>query len=107
MKHDTLHLILHFPLREAINFLSTKVRVCCDFRDKSARILWFSWQKNAYVVIFETKVPTLWFLQQKCVYVVIFTTTIVFLVFLVQTPVFPKFLVATLAQYIGSCQQKQ
>ena len=87
-------------------FLSTKVRVCCDFRDKSARILWFSRQKNAYVVIFETKVPTLWFLQQKCAYVVIFTTTIVFLVFLVQTPVFPKFLVPTLAQFIGSCQQK-
>ena len=37
----------------------------------------------------------------------IFTTTIVFLVFLVQTPVCPKFLVPTIAQFIGSCQQKQ
>ena len=91
---------------EVLFFLSTKVRVCCDFCNKSARMLWFSWQKNAIVVIFETKVPTLWFLQQKCAYVVIFTTTIVFLVFLVQTPVFPKFLVPTLAQFIGSCQQK-
>ena len=84
-----------------------KVRVCCDFRDKSACMLWFSRQKNAYVVNLETKVPILWFLQQKCASVVIFTTTIVFLVFLVQIPVFSKFLVPTLAQFIGSCQQKQ
>ena len=85
--------------------LSIKVRVCCDFCNKSTRMFWFSQQKNAYVVIFETKVRTLWFLQQKCAYVVIFTTTIVFKVFLVQSPVFPKFLVPTLAQFIGSCQQ--
>ena len=94
------------------------IRECCDFCDKSTCMSWILQQKWAYVVSFATKVCVccdfseksahmLWFLQQKCAYVVIFTTKIVFLVFLVQTPVFRKFLVPTLAQFIGSCQQKQ
>ena len=35
---------------------ATKERVCCNFRNKSTGMLWFSWQKCMYVVIFATQV---------------------------------------------------
>ena len=89
---------------EAVKERSWSWIFCCFYMYIPS--LWFLRQKNVYVVIFKTQVHMLWVSRQKCAYVVIFTTTIVFLVFLVQTPVFPKFLVPTLAQFIGSCQQK-